>query len=243
LDILPVTIHGLGHVLPKKEMMLRKGKITLKVGERVPYEVYTQLGSYQKVSKWFRKQIVETYSQLASEIENVDYWADKVIHNYVYKGIDIEWNVRRNLRKNKNYKALIETSSNAKRIKIVNCGYGEFPLLAALTLKNTEIYAFENNEEKFSLAKNCIGVPPNLHYVEDLDGFGVECDFEIDMGEFMNGRCILNCQELNLKEFYFPCFFIAVAKIKFFCRYCRRLTIFMFFCTAIYKQWINNLYQ
>jgi 1-acyl-sn-glycerol-3-phosphate acyltransferase len=181
LDILPITIHGLGHALPKKEMMLRKGQITMKVGERVPYEEYSKIGGYQEVSKYFRKQIIETYYQLSSEIETADFWANKVIHNYVYKGIDIEWNVRKNLRKNKNFTALIETLVGARKIKIINCGYGEFPLLASLVLKNADIYAFENDAEKFSLAKNCIGVPANLHYVEDTDSFEVECDCIIDM--------------------------------------------------------------
>jgi 1-acyl-sn-glycerol-3-phosphate acyltransferase len=184
LDILPITIHGFGHVLPKKEMMLRKGTITVHVGERVSYEEYVKIGGYQEVSKHFRKQIIETYNQLSTKIENADYWADKVIHNYVYKGIDIEWNVRKKLRKHNNFKALIGTLGDAKKIKVLNCNYGEFPLLASLTLKNTEIYAFENDEEKFSLAKNCMGVPPNLHYVEDTDSFDVECDCEIDMNRF-----------------------------------------------------------
>jgi 1-acyl-sn-glycerol-3-phosphate acyltransferase len=181
LDILPITIHGLGHVLPKKEMMLRRGQITVLVGERVSYEEYAQRGTCREVGKWFRKQIMETYTRWASEIENADYWADKVIHNYVYKGIDIEWNVRRKLRQHHNYKDQIEMLKNVKKIKIVNCGYGEFPLLASLTLKNTEIYAFESHEEKFSVAKNCISIPPNLHYIENSDRFDVECDYELDV--------------------------------------------------------------
>jgi len=183
LDILPITIHGLGHVLPKKEMLLRKGQITIKVGERVSYEEYSKIGSYQEVSKWFRKQITATYNQLASAIETADYWADKVYHNYVYKGIDVEWNVRKNLRKHKNYKTQIEALKNAKTIRILNCGYGEFPLLASLVLKHADIYAFENDEDKFSLAKNCNSIPQNLHYVEDLGAFDIICDCIIDMNK------------------------------------------------------------
>ena len=36
LDILPVMIHGLVDVLPKREFMLRRGKITLEVHKRMP---------------------------------------------------------------------------------------------------------------------------------------------------------------------------------------------------------------
>jgi 1-acyl-sn-glycerol-3-phosphate acyltransferase len=181
LDILPITIHGLGHVLPKKEMMLRKGQITIKVGDRIAFEDYHKLGEYQEVSKWFRKQIIETYNRLSAEIETADYRADGVLHNYVYKGIDIEWNVRNNLRKHNNYKHQIAALKDAKKIKILHCGYGEFPLLASLLLKDAEIFAFENNTEKFSLAKNCIGIPPNLHYIDNPEMFDIECDCVIDM--------------------------------------------------------------
>jgi len=184
LDIFPITIHGLGHVLPKKEMMLRKGQITINVGERVTYEEYSKIGSYQEVSKWFRKQITAIYSQLVSEIETADYWADKVYHNYVYKGIDVEWSVRRNLRKYKNYKTQIEALKDAKKIKILNCGYGEFPLLTSFVLKHADIYALESDEDKFSLAKNCNSIPHNLHYIEDSEAFDIEYDCVIDMNKF-----------------------------------------------------------
>ena len=183
LDILPITIHGMGHVLPKKEMMLRKGKITLNIGERVSYDYYSNIGSYQEVCKWFRKKITDTYNQLASEIETSDYWIEKVFHNYVYKGINVEWKVKQNLRKHNNYIHIIEEIKNYKKIKILNCGYGEFPLLVSLTLPNMDIYAFENDKDMFSLAKNCVSVPSNLHYVDDFETFGIECDYEIDMNK------------------------------------------------------------
>jgi 1-acyl-sn-glycerol-3-phosphate acyltransferase len=181
LDILPITIHGMGHVLPKKELMLSKGKITVKVGERVAYHEYATLGHYQEVSKWFRQQMIKIYNQLSEKIETADYRADKVYHNYVYKGFDIERKVRQNLKKNKNYKTLMAALKNAKKIKILNCGYGEFPLLASLVLKNTEIYAFENDTEKLSIAENCIDVPPSLHYIDNFETFDMECDCVIDM--------------------------------------------------------------
>ena len=34
-DVLPVYIHGAGHVLPKKDFMLREGRIDVEVGQRM----------------------------------------------------------------------------------------------------------------------------------------------------------------------------------------------------------------
>lgn len=35
LDIIPVVFHGIGHVLPKAELLLRKGSVTVKVLPRI----------------------------------------------------------------------------------------------------------------------------------------------------------------------------------------------------------------
>ena len=171
----------MGHVLPKKEMVLRKGQITIKVGDRVTFEDYSKIGKYQEVSKWFRQQIKKTYNRLAASIETADYWENMVKHNYIYKGFGVERKVRKNLQKQNNYKDEIEMLKDARKVKIVNCGYGEFPLLASLFLKDVDIYAFENDKEKFSIAQNCIGVSKHLHYVENVEDFDIECDYEIDM--------------------------------------------------------------
>jgi 1-acyl-sn-glycerol-3-phosphate acyltransferase len=184
LDILPITLHGLGHVLPKKEMMLRKGQITVHVGKRISYEEYSKIGAYQEVCKWVRKQIINKYHQLAVEIETADYFTDNVIHNYIFKGIEVEWNVRSSLRKFNNHYTQIEKLKRYKTIKILNCGYGEFPLLASLVLKHADIYAFENDVDKFSLAKNCRSIPPNLQYIDNMDTFEPACDITIDMDKF-----------------------------------------------------------
>jgi len=185
IDILPITIHGFGHVLPKKELMIRKGKITVKVGERVPFEAYSQLGGYQQTSKWFRQQIQTSYDELSAEIETADYWADKVLHNYIYKGVEIEWSVRKNLRKQANYKKWIQSISSAKNVQVLNCGYGEFPLLAAMVLKNTNIYAFENDENKYSIAENCTNIPQNLHYVKNDEITPIKYDCVLDMNKLL----------------------------------------------------------
>ena len=132
-------------------------------------EEYQQLGGYQNVSKWTRKAFVSQYNKIASEIETPDYWSNRVAMQYIYKGMNIEWEVKRNLKKNNNYTQLIADLKQYKNVKFVNCGYGELPFLASMVLKNTTIYAFESDEEKFSIAKNCANIPSNLHYEEPDD--------------------------------------------------------------------------
>jgi 1-acyl-sn-glycerol-3-phosphate acyltransferase len=174
LDIIPVLIHGVGHLLPKKEFMLRKGKIHIRVMNRIAPKDYTFGETYQERAKNIRKLYQEEYDKLAAAIETVDYYSDLVLHNYIYKGPTVERTVRRNLKKHNNYRDLISQLAGYNRILIVHCGYGEFPLLLSLVHKKAQITATEPDPDKLELAANCSSVPCNLHYVQNIDDVDTE---------------------------------------------------------------------
>jgi hypothetical protein len=166
IDILPVVIHGVGHLLPKKEFMLRKGEIHINVMPRVAYNAMGD--TYGENAKNMRKFYKEEYAKLAAQVETADYYADLTLHNYIYKGPTVERTVRRNLKKHKNYRDIISKLKNHNRVLIVNCGYGEFPLLLSLVHKNMNIVATEQDADKLELAANCTWVKGNLSYVKDV---------------------------------------------------------------------------
>jgi len=167
LDILPVLIHGVGDFLPKKEFMLRKGEININVLPRVAYNTMGE--NYVETSKNMRKFYKEEYAKLAAKIETADYYADLVIHNYIYKGASVERSVRRNMKKHKNYKEIIDKLDNSHNVLILNCGLGEFPLLLSLVNKKTIIVAIEKEQDYLDLAANCASVPANLSYATHFD--------------------------------------------------------------------------
>jgi 1-acyl-sn-glycerol-3-phosphate acyltransferase len=163
LDILPIIIHGVGHLLPKKELMLRKGEIHIHVMQRMNYNA---LGNnYIENSKNMRKFYKEEYAKLSAQIETPDYYSDLVIHNYIYKGPAVERTVRKNLRRHNNYKEVIEQLFNCKRVLIRNCGLGELPLLLSLVHKNIEVVATDKEQDNLDLASNCNSIPSNLKYL------------------------------------------------------------------------------
>jgi 1-acyl-sn-glycerol-3-phosphate acyltransferase len=166
LDIIPVLIHGVGHLLPKKEFMLRRGEIHIKVMPRMAYNAMGETFSFY--SKNMRKFYKEEYAKIAAEIETADYYSDLVIHNYIYKGPSVERAVRRNLKKHQNYQNIISRLKNKNRVLIVNCGYGELPLLLSLVHKNINIVATDRDADKLELAANCTRVKENLKYVETV---------------------------------------------------------------------------
>ncbi|MDR1524179.1 MAG: 1-acyl-sn-glycerol-3-phosphate acyltransferase, partial [Tannerella sp.] len=142
-DIIPVMIHGVGHVLPKEEFMLRKGRIHIRVMPRITPGDGRFRKDYSSRSIDVRHYYRAEYQKLCLETETPDYYADLVMKNYIYKGPAVEREVRRNLRKHNNYTKEIAALPNAGEITIRNTGYGEYALLSALVKKNLQITAVE----------------------------------------------------------------------------------------------------
>ena len=166
LDILPVIIHGVGHLLPKKEFMLRKGEIRINVMPRMAYNAMGK--TFSENAKNMRRFYKEEYAKIAAEIETADYYSDLALHNYIYKGPSVERAVRRNLKKHKNYQEVIAQLKDKNRVLIVNCGYGELPLLLSLVYKNMNIVATDSDPDKLELAANCAWVKEHLKYTETV---------------------------------------------------------------------------
>jgi 1-acyl-sn-glycerol-3-phosphate acyltransferase len=174
LDILPVLIHGVGHFLPKKEFLLRKGEIHINLLDKISLNDKSFGETYLDRAKNIRKFYKNEYEKLATEVETADYYSDLVVHNYIYKGPSVERAVRKNLKKHNNYSELINNLEGSKRVLITDCGYGELPLLLALVHKKTEVVAVENEQDCLDLAANCASVPQNLQYRSSIDDEEIE---------------------------------------------------------------------
>jgi len=121
-----------------------------------------------ETTKKFRRFYQKRYAEIADEIETPDYFADKVLKNYLYKGADIERAVKKSLKKHDNFKKEIEKLPKTGEIVIQNSGYGEFALMAALVRKSLKITAVEPDLEKLEIARNCASAPENLIYTAIL---------------------------------------------------------------------------
>ncbi len=163
IDIVPLLIHGLGHALPKKELLLRKGHCTVKIFDRISPNDKTFGDDYVSKSKGLRRFYQREYGNLARTIEGTRYWSDKVIHNYIYKGLETELLARKTVKSNitHNLIARLPESGNAL---FLNSGAGTMTLLASLVRKELIIDAFEEDDEMRIMAENCVSVPSTLRY-------------------------------------------------------------------------------
>jgi len=73
-DILPVYLHGVGHVLPKRDFMLRQGAIHVEVGRRLPFADWRdRQPSLLAFTRHMRHHYQERYGQLCQQIETPVY--------------------------------------------------------------------------------------------------------------------------------------------------------------------------
>ncbi len=164
VDVLPLIIHGIGHAFPKRDFLLRKGKVDLYVMPRIAADSELMQKDSAEIAKTMRRYHTEQYSEICRQTETADYFADLVLHNYIYKGRDIERRARKNLRQNGNYREAIAALPDNGEYRIDNCGQGEFALLAALVKKNLQITATDSDADLVDIAANCVSVPENLKY-------------------------------------------------------------------------------
>ena len=82
-DILPVYLHGVGHVLPKRDFLLRKGRIDVEVGRRMPVGQSPLL----EFTREMRHHYQTHYNEICQRLETDAYWAPyRKLENY-YKVI------------------------------------------------------------------------------------------------------------------------------------------------------------
>lgn len=177
VDILPVFIHGARAVMPKNDIVLREGRLHVEVGQRMLAKDVKSMDT-NALRSYFHEYYIKHLEEIRKEQEDVDYVMPYVRYKYIYKGNDVERAVRANLRKIKSHLNEINSLSY-NSIAITNSGYGELAWTIAMVHRDTQIYAFEADTDKFLIASHCSYIPENLHFVND-DKILTKYDYLID---------------------------------------------------------------
>ena len=157
LDIIPVFLHGANDVFPRGSLCAYPGSVSVIVGRRIPFaEWRAASGDYAEATRAFHRFYVETFRALKAEKEDANYFAGWVKDTYRYRGADIRRAVNKNLNRFCNYAAWTQCDADAGgTLAVVNAGWGEFPILLALTHPEIKVVAFEADADKFRVAANC----------------------------------------------------------------------------------------
>lgn len=163
LDLVPVLIHGVNHVLPRNSFSVYPGEILLSVRSRIKYGEGEWGHDYIQGTKLMRQYYLNEYERIVRSTENASYFRGLVLDRYRYKGVEIYSEVKKNLRKLcKNPETLEKTDDGFRKV-IQNRGWGEYALLYALLHKSQEVWVVEAQEERSCLLRYCAeGVANNL---------------------------------------------------------------------------------
>jgi 1-acyl-sn-glycerol-3-phosphate acyltransferase len=157
LDIVPVFLHGVGHVLPKTDFLLREGQITVQVRDRITLTDKRFATDYAARSKQIRRYYRTVFAQISEDIETPEYFRPFVMHQYIYKGIGVWRGAKAEMGETKEV-----IKKNEGGALIFNSGYGVYAFMYALANRNTEVITIEEDEDKAAIAKACAGIPSHL---------------------------------------------------------------------------------
>lgn len=166
-DILPVYLHGAGHVMPKGSGLASRGRIDVEIGQRVPASQLMEHGdNYKAIAQSFCHKYQEYYEDMKGRIRTSHYFHDYIIYKYIYKGIGLEKETRRLLRRYDDYSEIVDNYTGGPTYTIDEAGHGQLALLMALVHPEVEVYANCDNPDDAALLASMSPMPANLHVNE-----------------------------------------------------------------------------
>lgn len=165
LDIVPIVIHGTGYVQGKDDsFLLKPGEIAVKYLPRIHPENSFFGKDYQERTKKIANYFRSEYNQMREQIETVDYFANRLSKNYIYKGPVLEWYMRIKVKLEGNYQLFDSLLPKKGTITDIGCGYGFLAYMLNFRSKERIIYGTDYDEEKIAVANHCFSKTANMHF-------------------------------------------------------------------------------
>ena len=136
-DLLPLYIHGTDDVMPDESSVLARGQVDVAIGKRIPA---TELQKEGEVT------LNDSYQKHYEE------WSH---YKYIYKGIGLEKETRRLLKRYDDFSKWIDISDAPAEVNVIDAGHGQFSLLYALVHPETKVNSFAYDEDDVALASSC----------------------------------------------------------------------------------------
>ena len=164
-DIQPIFLHGTAHIMTRGSAFPPRGRIDVEVGQRVTSSELDHYGDTERViSHQFRHIYQDRFRQMCCEIETTHYFHDYIIYKYMYKGIEIERETRRLLKRYDDFSQYIDGyPEDASSVAILHAGRGQFSHLFAVVHPDIEVHSYASDPDDVALASACEPLPSNLY--------------------------------------------------------------------------------
>ncbi|MCX6204768.1 MAG: 1-acyl-sn-glycerol-3-phosphate acyltransferase, partial [Bacteroidetes bacterium] len=164
VDILPIVIHGTNYTLTKKDALLKNGTLNLKYLPRIRPNDYSFGNNYSERAKKIGNYFRQEFEYLKNEIEQISYFREKLIYNFIYKGPVIEWYMRVKTKLENNYQIFHELIPKESKILDIGCGYGFMSYMLHFASHKRIITGIDYDEEKIETANHCFSKSDDINF-------------------------------------------------------------------------------
>ncbi len=169
IEIQPVLIHGAYEALPKTELFLKTGTLSMRFFPRISpeYVDYEGLKSYHIQAKALTAFYRKEYNLLQEEFGTPAYYRNNLIGRYLYKGPVLEWYLKVKLKMEENYIFYHEVIPRSARILDLGCGFGFLSIMLGLCSGERSIRGIDYDEEKIATASMAAGGLANIRFTSN----------------------------------------------------------------------------
>ncbi len=178
LDIVPLYIHGNSEVLPKGDFIIYDGSITVKVGNRISKDDMSFGQSYSERTKKINAYFREEFAKMRAEIEDENYFKNKLFLSYLYKDGDVVEDVKKDFNANKSvYFELNKHIPKEANILHIADDFGQKDALLTLYQAGRRVFSLIKNDDKRATAAHSYLVKRRkIHYIKDLSEVNKKID-------------------------------------------------------------------
>jgi hypothetical protein len=124
-------------------------------------------------------------------IETTHYYHNYIIDKYTYKGIGVERETRKILKKYDDFSYWIDNyhlpDGQKHEICIIHAGRGQFSLLFALVHPELDVYSYADSNDDYDIAKACEPMPDNLHIrMANKQNDDIDNPYTIDLSNILD---------------------------------------------------------
>ncbi len=165
IDLLPVIIHGSGPIYTKGEYFLKVGQATIRFLPRIrPDDLRFGVDLLEK-SRNIRKYMAEEYRKVAEEAETPEYFREKLVKNYMYKGPVLEWYMKIKTRLENNYALFDRHLPKEGQITDIGCGYGFMAYMLSFLSGRRTITGIDYDGDKIDTANHCPAKSDRVRFI------------------------------------------------------------------------------
>jgi len=171
IDVLPVYIHGNSETLPKGDHIIYDESITVVIDKRIKADDKSFGENYSQRTKSINKYFRTEFNKLRSELEDENYFENKLFLSFLYKEREIISEVKSDFSANKsNYYKLNSYINPEAKIFHIASDYGQIDFLLSMQEPKRKVQSFIADIEKREIASsNYLVKKYNINYVKNVD--------------------------------------------------------------------------